>query len=162
MSFRIGNGFDVHRFGEPDSAQSIRLCGIDVPHDAGLIAHSDGDVGIHSLCDALLGALALGDIGKRFPDSNPDYSGVDSRKLLVAVMTLVREQGYRVVNADITVIAERPRIADYTDAMRQQLSELLGIGINAMSVKATTTEKAGFLGRKEAIAAQAVVLVEDV
>ena len=159
---RIGSGFDVHRFGEPGSAASIRLGGIDVPHDRELIAHSDGDVVIHALCDALLGALALGDIGKHFPDSDERYAGADSRQLLREVNGMILGRGYSLGNADITIIAEQPRIAAHVVAMCHALAEDLACEPGAISVKATTTEKSGYLGREEAIAAQAVVLVNHV
>ena len=159
---RIGQGFDVHRFGEERGEYLVRLGGIDVPSSYEVIAHSDGDVAIHALCDAMLGALALGDIGMHFPDTDPAYSGADSRVLLRHVVGLCRDEGYVLVNADITVIAERPKVSPHRDAMRSVLAEDLGVAVGVVSVKATTTEKLGFLGRGEGLAASAVVLMEPV
>ncbi|MCC7516817.1 MAG: 2-C-methyl-D-erythritol 2,4-cyclodiphosphate synthase [Pseudomonadales bacterium] len=157
MSFRIGQGFDVHRFGDGDH---VMLCGVRVPHDRGLIAHSDGDVAIHALCDALLGALALGDIGQHFPDNDAAYKNADSAVLLQRVYQLVCEQGYRLGNADITLIAQSPKVLPYREQMQQRLAAVLAVDLQCISVKATTTENLGFTGRKEGIAAQAVVLLE--
>ena len=157
MNFRIGQGFDVHRFGEGDH---VMLCGVRVPHDRGLIAHSDGDVAIHALCDALLGALALGDIGQHFPDNDAAYKNADSAVLLQRVYQLVCEQGYRLGNADITLIAQSPKVLPYREQMQQRLAAVLAVDLQCISVKATTTEHLGFTGRKEGIAAQAVVLLE--
>ncbi len=153
---RIGTGFDVHRFADD---RELWLCGIKVPHDQGLLGHSDADVAIHALCDALLGALALGDIGKHFPDSDPQYKGIDSKKLLVEVCGLIGRQGWSVGNADITIMAERPKLRPYIDSMRECLAEVMGLGPERISVKATTTEGLGFTGRREGIAAQAAVLL---
>ncbi|MBR9805453.1 2-C-methyl-D-erythritol 2,4-cyclodiphosphate synthase, partial [bacterium] len=151
-----GNGYDVHRFGEGDH---VRLGGVSIPHERGLIAHSDGDVLIHALCDALLGALALGDIGQHFPDSSDKYSGVDSRQLLRRVMQLIAEKGFALVNADCTLVAQKPKLSPYVDAMRETLASDLNTTADCVSVKATTTEGLGFAGREEGIACYAVVLL---
>lgn len=157
MSFpRIGHGVDVHRFGEGDS---ITLAGVSIPHSHGLVAHSDGDVAIHALCDALLGALALGDIGKHFPDTDAAYKNADSRVLLRKVMSLVQQRGYQLGNCDITVLAERPKLSPYISLMQQRLAEDLAVNTDCVSIKATTTEKLGFVGRQEGIEAHAVVLL---
>jgi 2-C-methyl-D-erythritol 2,4-cyclodiphosphate synthase len=154
---RIGQGFDAHAFGEGDH---VMLGGVRVPHDRGLIAHSDGDVVIHALCDALLGALALGDIGAHFPPSDVRWRDADSRMFLRHCMDMLRERGWRVGNADITVVCERPRIREHADAMRAILAADMQIEIDAVGVKATTTERMGFCGRGEGLAAMAVVLLE--
>lgn len=153
---RIGHGIDVHRFGEGDS---VTLAGVKITHDHGLIAHSDGDVALHALADALLGALALGDIGKHFPDTDSAYAGADSRVLLRHVLTLVQDQGYRVANVDITVLAERPKLAPHITLMRERIADDLLLLPSQVSVKATTTEKLGFVGRCEGIEAHAVVML---
>jgi len=153
---RIGSGFDVHVFGEGDH---LMLGGVRVPHDHGVLAHSDGDVVIHALCDALLGALALGDIGRHFPPSDERWRGADSRVFLRHCIGLIAERGWRLGNADITVICERPKIGPHAANMRSLLAEICGVGIDDISVKATTTETLGFAGRGEGIAAQAVVLL---
>ncbi|MFZ5755919.1 MAG: 2-C-methyl-D-erythritol 2,4-cyclodiphosphate synthase [Pseudomonadota bacterium] len=153
---RIGQGYDVHRFGE---GTHVTLCGVRIPHTQGIVAHSDGDIPLHALCDALLGALALGDIGKHFPDTDPRWKGADSRTLLRAVVAMLRERGWHAGNADITIIAEAPRIAAHADAMRAHIAADLGVGMDAVSVKATTHEKLGTLGRGEGIAAMAVALL---
>ncbi len=155
-SFRIGQGFDVHAFGEGDH---LMLGGVRVPHDRGVLAHSDGDVVLHALCDAMLGALALGDIGRHFPPSDPQWKGADSRQFLRHCNHLLAERGWRVGNADITVIGERPKVGPYADAMCRTIAEDLGGEVDTISVKATTTEKLGFTGRGEGIAAQAIVLL---
>lgn len=157
MTFRIGQGYDVHRFGEGDH---LMLCGVAVPHSQGVVAHSDGDVAIHALCDALLGALALGDIGVHFPDNDPAYKNADSCQLLARVYQLVSQRGWKLSNADITIIAEAPKVLPYREKMQQRLTDVLEVQPDAISVKATTTEKLGFEGRKEGIAAQAIVLLE--
>jgi len=154
MEFRVGIGFDAHRFA-PN--RILRLCGVTIPYELGLIGHSDADVALHALCDALLGALALGDIGQHFPDTDPHYKDADSSTFLEAVMALVRERGWQVNNVDLTIIAQTPKLAPYRDAMRSRLAELLGVEIDAVSVKATTTDQMGFVGRREGIAAIAVV-----
>ncbi len=155
---RIGHGYDVHRFGEGDS---VVLGGVKIPYHQGLIAHSDGDVLLHALCDALLGAAALGDIGKHFPDTDPAFVNIDSRKLLQNVNNLILQQGYQVVNIDITLIAQAPRVSECTQAMCQNIAKDLAVDQTAVNVKATTTEKLGFIGEKKGIAAEAVVLLTD-
>jgi len=157
MSLRIGHGFDVHAFGEGDH---LVLGGVRVPHARGVLAHSDGDVVIHALCDAILGALALGDIGKHFPPSDARWKDADSRMFLRHCATLARERGWRLGNADVTVVCERPKIGPHADAMRANLAADLGVAIDAISIKATTTETLGFTGRGEGIAAHAVCLLE--
>ena len=155
---RIGHGYDVHAFGDGDQ---IMLCGVRIAHQNGLMAHSDGDVALHALADALLGALALGDIGHHFPDDDPTFEGADSRQLLRQVMALVNARGFVMGNADLTIIAQAPKLATHIAAMRQNLSEDLGAGIDQINVKATTTEKLGFVGREEGIAVHAVVLLKE-
>lgn len=155
-NIRIGQGIDVHAFGPGDH---LMLGGVHVPHDRGVEAHSDGDVVLHALCDAMLGALALGDIGKHFPPSDPQWKGADSRSFLRHCNALIGEKGWKVGNADITVICERPKVGPHADAMRLLIAADLGIVADAVSVKATTSEKLGFTGRGEGIAAQAVVLL---
>lgn len=157
--FRIGTGYDVHAFGPGDF---VTLGGVRIPHGRGLIAHSDGDVLIHALCDALLGALALGDIGKHFPPSDAAWKDADSRGLLRSVIGMLKARGYGVVNVDGVVICERPKLLPHIEAMRANLAADLEIDIDAVSVKATTSEKLGFTGREEGIAAQAVVLLRTV
>lgn len=154
---RIGQGFDVHAFCEGDS---IVLGGVSIPHTHGLKAHSDGDVLLHALADALLGAVALGDIGHFFPDTSEEWAGADSRDLLRRVVQRVTEEGYNVVNVDTTIIAQAPKMAPHVEAMRMNIAEDLGVAVNRVSVKATTTEKLGFTGRKEGIACQAICLLE--
>jgi 2-C-methyl-D-erythritol 2,4-cyclodiphosphate synthase len=156
MTFRIGHGFDVHAFGEGDH---VMLGGVRIPFARGLDAHSDGDVVIHALCDALLGALALGDIGTHFPPADPRWRDADSRTFLRHCNALVRERGWALGNADITVICERPKIGPHAAAMRAVLADDLGVDVNAVSIKATTTETLGFTGRGEGIAAQAICLL---
>jgi 2-C-methyl-D-erythritol 2,4-cyclodiphosphate synthase len=151
---RMGQGYDVHAFSE---GNHVMLGGVRIPHDRGLAAHSDGDVLLHALCDALLGALALGDIGHHFPPDDPAWAGADSRDLLRSVLTLVKKEGYRVGNVDSTVICERPKLQRYLDAMRGHIAADLGLDRSHVSVKATTTERLGFCGREEGIAAQAIV-----
>ena len=154
---RIGSGFDVHAFGEGDH---VMLGGVRVPHTHGLVAHSDGDVVIHALCDAIFGALALGDIGIHFSPADERWRGADSRQFLRHAAMLMAQQGYALGNADITIIGERPKISPHAQAMREGLAADLDSDIGRVSVKATTTEKLGFTGRSEGIAAQAVVLLE--
>ncbi|WP_263264060.1 2-C-methyl-D-erythritol 2,4-cyclodiphosphate synthase [Pseudomonas sp. RIT-PI-S] len=153
---RIGHGYDVHRFGEGDF---ITLGGVRIPHTAGLVAHSDGDVLLHALSDALLGAAALGDIGKHFPDTDPRFKGADSRALLRNVVELVRGKGWTVANVDSTIVAQAPRMAPHIDTMRALIAEDLQVGLDQVNVKATTTEKLGFTGREEGIAVHAVALL---
>lgn len=154
---RIGNGFDVHRLVE---GRDLWICGIKIPHSLGLLGHSDADVAIHALCDALLGALALGDIGKLFPDSDPKFKGIDSKILLREVCALIAEKGWKICNIDLTIMAERPKFRPYIDEMRGKLAEVMQIDVDAVSVKATTTEGLGFTGRCEGIAAMASALLE--
>lgn len=153
MHFRIGSGFDVHAFAEN---RKLILCGVQVPYTQGLLGHSDADVALHALMDALLGAAALGDIGKYFPDTDARYKDADSRKMLLVVNRLLRQEGWQVNNVDITIIAQRPKLAPYIEAMRQSVAGDLQVPVTAVSVKATTTEHLGFTGRGEGIAAEAV------
>ncbi len=153
---RIGHGYDVHRFNEGDH---IILGGVTIPYERGLEAHSDGDVALHALCDALLGAAALGDIGKHFPDTDPEFKGADSRVLLRHVYGIVQAKGYSLGNADITIIAQAPKMAPHIEAMRANIAEDLKVNIDCINVKATTTEKLGFEGRKEGISVHTVVLI---
>jgi 2-C-methyl-D-erythritol 2,4-cyclodiphosphate synthase len=156
MNMRIGHGFDVHAFGDGDH---LMLGGVRVPHGRGVVAHSDGDVVIHALCDAILGALALGDIGRHFPPSDPQWQGADSRTFLRRCHGLARGRGWLLGNADITVICEQPRVGPFVEAIRTALAVELGADLDAISVKATTTEQLGFTGRSEGIAAHAVCLL---
>jgi len=153
---RIGQGFDAHAFKE---GGRLVLGGVEIPHDKGLAAHSDGDVALHALCDALLGAAALGDIGHHFPDKDPQFKGIDSRILLRRVAGLLREAGFTVGNVDVTIVAQAPRLAPYIELMRAHIAEDLGLAAGAVSVKATTTERMGFTGRGEGIAAFAIALI---
>ena len=154
---RVGMGYDVHRFKD---GGDVILGGVKIDYDQGLEAHSDGDVVLHALCDALLGAAALGDIGKHFPDTDPEFKGADSRVLLRHVYRIIQDKGYVLVNADITIIAQAPKMAPYIVAMCGNIAADLNIDVDFINVKATTTEKLGFEGRKEGIAVQAVVLIE--
>ena len=154
---RIGQGFDAHAFRE---GGRLVLGGVGIPHDRGLAAHSDGDVLLHALCDALLGAAGLGDIGRHFPDSDPQYAGIDSRVLLRSTVEKVAARGWRVVNVDLTLIAQAPRLSPYVDTMRGNIAAALDVDTDAVNVKATTTEGLGFTGREEGIAALAVVLLD--
>jgi 2-C-methyl-D-erythritol 2,4-cyclodiphosphate synthase len=156
LEFRVGQGLDVHAFGAGDH---VMLAAVRIPHDRGLAAHSDGDVAIHAVCDALLGAAALGDIGQHFPPGDERWRNADSKLLLANVLDLLAELGWRPVNADITIACESPRIAPHVPAMRAAMAPVLGIDVDAVSVKATTTERLGFCGRGEGIAALAVVLI---
>ncbi len=156
MSFRIGQGFDVHAFAK---GRKLILGGVEITHPVGLLGHSDADVLTHALCDALLGAAALGDIGHLFPDSDDSYKGADSLVLLAEVMQQVRAKGYELSNADVTVIAQAPKLAPHIAVMRKKLAAAMQVDVNQISVKATTTEKLGFTGRGEGIAAQAVALL---
>ena len=155
---RIGSGFDVHAFGPGDF---LMLGGVRIAHSRGVVAHSDGDVVLHALCDALLGAAGLGDIGQHFKDTDPRWRGADSRRFVIAVLAMLRECGLEVANADVTVLAQSPKIAPHREAMRQEIARLLGIDEAGVNIKATTTEGLGFLGRAEGIAAQAVVLLAE-
>lgn len=156
IRLRVGNGFDVHRLVE---GRRCIICGVDIPHTLGLLGHSDADVALHALSDALLGAVALGDIGAHFPDTDERWRGADSRALLRAVVALVAEKGFSPVNADITIMAQAPKMRPHIDAMRANVAADLGIDIDCVSVKATTTERLGFTGREEGIAAIATVLL---
>jgi 2-C-methyl-D-erythritol 2,4-cyclodiphosphate synthase len=153
---KIGHGFDVHRFCDGDS---VVLGGVRIPHNRGIEAHSDGDVAIHALCDALLGAMGLGDIGRHFPDSDPANKDIDSRVLLKCVVALAQQRGYRLGNADLTIIAQAPRLAPHVDTMRAILAGDLEADVESVNVKATTTERLGYIGREEGIAAHAVVML---
>lgn len=155
---RIGHGYDVHKFGETGP---ITLCGVSIDFEYGLLAHSDGDVALHALCDALLGAVALGDIGKHFPDTDAAYAGANSRNLLKHVYQLVQDKGYTLANADITIIAQAPKMAPHIQNMRKNVCADLAVDIDQVNVKATTTEKLGFTGRKEGIACHSVVLLQQ-
>ncbi|MCL2917660.1 2-C-methyl-D-erythritol 2,4-cyclodiphosphate synthase [Shewanella litorisediminis] len=159
MKIRIGHGFDVHKFG---ANRPLILCGIEVPYETGLIAHSDGDVVLHAISDAILGAMALGDIGKHFPDTDAAYEGADSRVLLRHCFKLARERGFAIGNLDVTIIAQAPKMLPHIEAMRAVLADDLQTELDNINVKATTTEKLGFTGRKEGIAVEAVVLMENV
>jgi 2-C-methyl-D-erythritol 2,4-cyclodiphosphate synthase len=159
VSLRIGHGFDVHAFGPGDG---LMLGGVRIAHHQGVVAHSDGDVVIHALCDALLGALALGDIGQHFPPSDPRWKDADSRVFLEHVIGLLAARGWRLGNADVTVIAEAPKVGPHREAIRQALAAAIGCDSARISVKATTTEKLGFTGRGEGLAAEAVVLIESI
>ncbi len=158
---RVGLGFDVHRFASPEEGRPLMLMGVHVPFDRGLVGHSDADVMLHALMDALLGAAGLGDIGQHFPDTDPAYSGADSAALLERTMAALRQRGWRVQNADVCLIGERPKLGPHREAMRQRVAPLLGLEPEALNVKATTTEHLGFTGRGEGLAAQAVVLIEQ-
>ncbi|MDW6093831.1 2-C-methyl-D-erythritol 2,4-cyclodiphosphate synthase [Vibrio rhizosphaerae] len=154
--FRIGHGFDVHKFG---GEGPIMIGGVSIPYEQGLLAHSDGDVALHALTDALLGAIAAGDIGRHFPDTDEQWKGADSRELLRCVYQKIIAHGYRLGNADITIIAQAPKMAPYIDQMRALIADDLATDISHVNVKATTTERLGFTGRKEGIACEAVVLL---
>jgi 2-C-methyl-D-erythritol 2,4-cyclodiphosphate synthase len=157
MEFRVGNGYDVHQLAP---GLPLVLGGVKVAHTKGCVAHSDGDVLIHALCDALLGALALGDIGQHFPDTSDEYAGIDSKLLLARVVEMVRERGWEIVNVDNTLLAQKPKIAPYVPQMRQTLAEVMGIPVDRVAVKATTTERLGFVGREEGVAAYATCLLQ--
>ena len=146
MELRIGQGFDVHRLVE---GRKLIVCGVEIPYNLGLLGHSDADVAIHALCDALLGAAAMGDIGALFPDNDPKYEGADSRVLLRHVVRLLSDAGYSISNADITIIAQAPKMRPYIDAMREVMAQDMNVAVDAVSVKATTTERLGFTGRGE-------------
>ena len=157
MEFRTGNGYDVHLLAD---GLPFFLGGVKIEHTKGCVAHSDGDTLIHALCDALLGALAIGDIGKHFPDTSDEFKGIDSKILLERSYCLVKERGFSLVNADCTILLQKPKVAGYIDSMRSVLAEILEVTPERISVKATTTEGAGFVGREEAVAVYATVLVE--
>jgi 2-C-methyl-D-erythritol 2,4-cyclodiphosphate synthase len=154
---RIGIGYDVHQL---VSGRKLIMGGVEIPYDKGLLGHSDADVLIHALMDALLGALSLGSIGDHFPDTDPTYKGADSKKLLEHVVQLIHKKGYRVENIDSVILCEAPKLKPYIETMRQRLATLLGVSIDAVGIKATTTEKLGYVGRGEGIAAEAVVLLK--
>lgn len=153
---RVGTGYDVHAFGDGDH---VVIGGVRIPHGRGVVAHSDGDVALHALCDALLGAMGLGDIGEHFPDTDPRWKGADSRRFLRHCAALLREHGWRFVNADLTLLAQEPRIGPYRTQMRQNIADDLGVRADRINVKATTTERLGALGRAEGLACQAVALI---
>ncbi len=157
---RVGQGFDVHRFAAPEEHRPLMLMGCEIPHDRGLAGHSDADVMLHALMDALLGAAGLGDIGQHFPDTDPAYRSADSARLLEQVVGDLAERGWQVVNADVCLIGERPKIGPHRQLMRDRVAPMLGLPPDALNVKATTTEKLGFTGRHEGLAAQAVVLIQ--
>jgi 2-C-methyl-D-erythritol 2,4-cyclodiphosphate synthase len=158
MTFRIGQGFDVHAFA---NGRKLIIGGVEIPYELGLAGHSDADVLVHALCDALLGAAGLGDIGQHYPDNDARYAGVDSMTLLADVVSKLKAQGWSIGNADMTVIAQAPRLAPFIPEMRQRIAEALGVCTEQVNVKATTTEHLGFTGRREGIAAQAVALIHD-
>ena len=158
MELRTGNGYDVHRLAP---GLPLVLGGVKIPHTQGCVAHSDGDVLIHALCDALLGALALGDIGQHFPDSSGEFAGIDSKILLSRVADMIRDAGWEIVNVDSTVLAQKPKIAPYVPQMRETLADVLGIPVGRVSVKATTTEQLGFVGREEGIAVCSTCLLKQ-
>jgi 2-C-methyl-D-erythritol 4-phosphate cytidylyltransferase/2-C-methyl-D-erythritol 2,4-cyclodiphosphate synthase len=157
-TMRVGSGIDVHAFGPGDF---VTLAGVRVPYTRGVVAHSDGDVILHALCDALLGAAGLGDIGQHFRDDDPQWKGADSKQFVTAVLGMLKQRGMRVLNADVTVLAEAPRLARYRPEMRRTLAELLEVDESRVNVKATTTERLGFIGRSEGLAAQAIVAVSE-
>ena len=156
---RIGQGYDVHKLVE---GRELILCGVKVPYDKGLLGHSDADVALHALADALLGAAAMRDIGYHFPDTDPAYKGADSRRLLRRVVEIIGEKGYRVGNVDVTIVAQRPRLLTYIPEMMANVAADLAVSADCVSVKATTTERLGFTGRGEGIAAMAVALIEKI
>ena len=158
MSLRIGQGYDVHRLVE---GRDLILGGVKIPHTVGLLGHSDADVLLHAIADALLGAAALGDIGKHFPDTDPAYKGISSLKLLEAVANLLLSRGFRIINIDSTVIAQAPKLMPHIEEMRENIAKALGIDVSYVSVKATTEEKLGFTGEKLGIASQAIALIEE-
>ena len=156
MDIRIGHGFDVHALAE---GLPLVIGGIKIEHTKGCVAHSDGDVAIHAICDALLGALALGDIGKLFPDTSAEFKGIDSKILLRRVCDVIYEKGYKISNIDCTIAMQRPKLRPHIDNMRQTMADVMGIGVERVSVKATTTEKLGFEGREEGVSVDAVALL---
>lgn len=154
---RIGHGYDVHRFCE---GRPLFIGGVNLPHDKGLLGHSDADVLLHAICDALLGAAALGDIGKHFPDTSEEFHNIDSKILLKRTVELIKQKGYKIENIDCTVIAQKPKLSPYIENMRECISKICGIDVDSVNVKATTEEKLGFTGREEGISAHAVCLIE--
>lgn len=156
MDIRIGCGYDVHALAD---GLRLVLCGVEIPHSKGCVAHSDGDVAIHAICDAILGALALGDIGKLFPDSDAKYKGIDSTLLLKEVINIAHSKGFKISNLDCTIAMQRPKLRPYIDTMRERLAEVIEISVDRVSVKATTTEHLGFEGREEGVSTNAVVLL---
>lgn len=155
---RVGQGYDVHKLVE---GRALILCGVEIPHSLGLLGHSDADVALHALMDAMLGAAGLGDIGRHFPDSDDKYKGISSMLLLQNVADKIKENGYSVSNADVTIIAQKPKLAGFIDKMRENIANVLGVDISRINVKATTTEKLGFEGREEGISSMAVVLLDE-
>ncbi len=162
MPYRIGHGFDVHKFSEITPQAKVIICGVHIPYESELLAHSDGDVALHALSDALLGAAALGDIGHHFPDTDAAFSGADSRDLLRQVMQCITELSYKVVNVDLTIMAQAPKMAPHIEAMRENIRQDLNVTKGQVNVKATTTEKLGFVGRKEGIAVEAVAMLKQI
>ena len=156
MDFRIGHGYDVHALGD---GLRLVLGGVEIPHEKGCIAHSDGDVLVHAICDALLGALALGDIGKHFPDISEEFKGIDSLILLGRVVALIESKGYKIGNIDSTIAMQRPKLRPHIDLMRQRIADAVGIAVEQVSVKATTTERLGFEGEEKGVSATSVVLI---
>ena len=156
IPFRIGHGFDVHAFTEGDH---VMLAGVRIEHTKGLLAHSDGDVAIHAICDALLGSISAGDIGRHFPDTDPQYKNIDSRVLLEKVYKKVKQDGYMLSNLDVTIVAQAPNLSTYMPSMCENIADILTVQKNQINIKATTTEKLGYVGRKEGIAVHAVALV---
>lgn len=158
MTLRIGHGYDVHKLVE---GRKLILCGVEIPHKLGLLGHSDADVATHAVADAVLGATRLGDLGKLFPDTDPAYAGANSLELLAQVMRLARERGYELLDCDCTIAAQAPKLAPHREQMRANLAQALGVGVESVGVKATTTERLGFVGREEGMAAWAVCIMED-
>ena len=156
---RVGQGYDVHKLVE---GRKCIICGVEIPNERGLLGHSDADVALHALSDAILGAAALGDIGRHFPDTDPKFKGADSRVLLRNVVCLIREKGYGVINADVTIIAQKPKMMPYIEKMRENVAEDLGVSLDDVNIKATTTEKLGFEGREEGISSMAVVMIDKI
>lgn len=158
MTLRIGHGYDVHKLVE---GRKLILCGVEIPHKLGLLGHSDADVATHAVADAILGATRLGDLGKLFPDTDPAYAGANSLELLAQVMRLARERGYELLDCDCTIAAQAPKLAPHREQMRANLAQALGVRVESVGVKATTTERLGFVGREEGMAAWAVCIMED-
>lgn len=158
MTLRIGHGYDVHKLVE---GRKLILCGVEIPHKLGLLGHSDADVATHAVADAILGATRLGDLGKLFPDTDPAYAGANSLELLAQVMRFARERGYELLDCDCTIAAQAPKLAPHREQMRANLAQALDVGVESVGVKATTTERLGFVGREEGMAAWAVCIMED-